>query len=337
MKGMLSETPIRSKSSLPYLIFIFILLQVWAIIFYEVAQYQMVILYESPFSWLGWSSFILAVFIPILGVTLWRLKETSWIGPTDWNFRVREVEGGEFKTMMKEYRQKYSYLVSFVDYHTIFFTILIFIGILFIPFYLMRTNSTVISLTPSIIAILVILFGLGFSAAIFKMLPTSATSEFPIYNPRKYLKITQSFCLLPGIFWCGIRANIGESAGLYTVRDPTPVARIEGIESVGWLECKTDAKGNPLIYQAILASESDHEPIVINSIPSFLNSLEATELIKKTIELYIERHSESDVLQDIIEEIDIFIRNSTSSIDTKNGNGGLISSYEHRNSKEEAD
>lgn len=334
---MLAEVQVSTKSSLPYLILIFILLQVWAIMSYEVAQYQMVILYEAPQSWLIWSSLLLSTLIPILGVSTWRLKETAKILSPNWNYRVREVDVDEFQHMIKEYRRKYRYFISSFDYISLFLAILLFLGILFLPFFLMRTNSFVMGLTPTIIALMVLIFGIVLCKAVFAITRTSATSEFPIYNPREYAKITRYFSSLPGIYWSGIRLSIGEAAGFFTIRSPQPVARIEGIESVGWLECTLNSQGCFQSLSALLATDTDRKPTVIDTISNYGNALEAVHAIKKTIEQYLEKSGETEILQEVLEEVTDFIRSHTSSTQTAQRNDGLISSQDNKSSKEEAD
>ena len=334
---VMAEIPVTTKSSLPYQIFIFILLQVWAIMGYEVAQYQMVILYETPQSWLIWSSLLLSTLIPILGVSTWKLKETTQLQSPKWNFRVREVDADEFQNMIKEFRRKYRYITSSLDYISVLLTMLLFVGILLLPFFLMRTNSIVMGFTPIIIALMILTFGIVLSKAFFTIARTSATSEFPIYNPRKYVKVTRYFSSLPGIFWSGIRLNIGEVAGFFTIRSPQPVARIEGIEGVGWLECNFNSRGHFQNFTALLATDPDRTPTVIDTISTYGNDLDVVHLIKKTIEQYLEKSGETELLQEVLEEVITFIRTRTSTTQTIQRNDGLISSHDNKSSKEEAD
>ncbi|TFG33194.1 hypothetical protein EU527_08580 [Candidatus Thorarchaeota archaeon] len=304
----MSEDLVVTKSAFPYQIAIFILLQIWALIGFEISQYQMVTLYEFPYIWFGWMSFLLVILIPILGLLIWKLKDRVQLAIPHWNFRIREVDENEYEAMIKDYHLNYRYILSSLDYVSFFVAILLYLGILFIPFILMRTNSFIIGLTPLILALMVMLFGLVVGIAIFKAIPNSATKEFPTHDSKKHRKTVQFLFSLPGIFWSGIRVNIGEDRGFYTIRDPTPIARIEGIESVAWMECLEYSRQGTSIIRSLLETGLSDEPILVGEIALPTNSVMIVELIKKTVMLYIEYSEDVELLEEVLEDITTFIQ-----------------------------
>ena len=111
----MTEAPLTLKSPYLYQIIIFVVINIWAFMGFEVAQYQLVPLYEAPLSWIGWSSLVLFSMTPVLGVSIWKLKEGVQIEKIGWNFKVREVGLEEFEKMMADYTSNYRFLISSFD------------------------------------------------------------------------------------------------------------------------------------------------------------------------------------------------------------------------------
>ena len=276
----MSESPIVTKSAFPYQIVIFVLIQV-------------------------------------LSLPIWKLKDRVRLDASHWNFLVREVKLKEYKSMIKEYNRKYRQFVSKINYYSIIIAIVFCLMILFIPFPLLRTNSVIIGLSPIIIALLVVGFSLFAGIAIFEAIPNSVTDELPVHNPHKFNKIIQFLSSLPGISWCGIRMDLGEDRGYYTIRNPIPVARIEGIESIAWLECKTNSNDLLTSISSCLEKGESKEPEVIGELKVPTPALPVVELIRKTILSYIDRSENNEFLEEVLEEIDTFITN-TKRVSTRN-------------------
>lgn len=313
----MTEDPIVLRSALPYQIIIFIILQIWALMCYEISQYQMVILYDTPFSWIGWATFLLVLLIPVLGITVWKLKDQVQLSESHWNFCTREVDLDEYEQMIKDYNRKYSFVMSSFSHSFIITTILLFLGILLVPFFLMQTNSLVISLTPVILALLVMFFGFAFGLALFKAMPNSATNEFPYHRPRRYRKKVRFLLSLPGVFWSGIRMIIGEDRGFYTIRNPLSIARIEGLEGVAWIEWNENSTGTTSTICSLLQINSSEEPLVVGELIMPTTKFSIVELIKKTMLLYIEHKGTEELLDDILEDIDNYLAEQMTIYDEK--------------------
>ncbi|MFW9844550.1 MAG: hypothetical protein ACFFEV_08235 [Candidatus Thorarchaeota archaeon] len=303
----MTEAPVITKSALPYQISIFVLIHIWAFICFEVAQYQMVLFFESPLSWIGWSSLVIATMLPVLGLAAWKLKDRVQLQKPEWEFRIREVHLHEFNEMIKNYNKSYRHLISSVDYILIILLSVCYLALVTLPFYLMTTYVVVISLTPAILALITVVLGFLFSFFVFKFVPNSATSEFPTYQPRKFRKPISFLVGIPGIFWAGIQLTIGEAGGYYTIRSPVPIARIEGIEGAARIICEIDSSGN--ITQIIPGFESEEitpsEQLGIGTKP--ITPVTTAKLIRSMINEYVSNRGGEEILADVLDDIDIFL------------------------------
>ncbi len=329
------ESPVISKSITFYQIGIFVIVQVWAIMAFDVAQYQMVTLYETPFEWLGWASLLFLTLMPILSVLAWKMKERVEFRSVEWNYKVREVNFDEFSQMIRGYNQSYRQIVATLDVRLPPLTAACFIGALFLPFPLMRSFPIVIALTPIILAVFLVVFCLFFSYLVFKFLPNSATPEFPTYNPNTFQKSVRFLSHLPGIYWSGVRLTIGEAGGFYTIREPHPVARIEGIEGAARIDCAVDNRGSISNMVALFESENNQESSTITRIEAPISTLGTVHLIRKTLEMYIKSREDEDLLEDVLQEIDSFLGKHDPLKAQKKTNDGLISSGDKGTVKEE--
>jgi len=314
----MTEVPIISKSSLPYQIAIFVVIHMWAFMCFEVAQYQMVTLYQSPLSWIGWATFVLISMLPALGLSVWKLKVRVQLQNPNWKFKVREVNLQEFEAMIKNYNASYRYLLSSVDYLLVILLSICYVTVIALPFYLMRTNSLVIGATPIIIALFTIIFGLLFSYFAFKLIPNSATPEFPTHQPRRFRKAILFLAHSPGIFWSGVRLTLGECGGFYTIRSPIPVARIEGIEGAARIEGEIDSSGNLIHIIPVFESDGIARSEKIGDIIEPITSIKTAQLVRLIIHEYMRQSGGEDILDDVLEDIDTFLNKHKPIDDTSN-------------------
>jgi hypothetical protein len=304
----MSDEPIISKSPLPYQIAIFIVLNIWAVMCYELAQYQLVNFYQHIFSWSIYATLLLLSMTPVLSFFSWKLKGTIEVYDPIWEVKVREVNIDEFEKMVQNYSSSYRYFLVAFDYRLLLMTILSYTAFIALPFYTMGTNLLLISLTPMLISLVAIIFGMFFAYFIFKFIPNSAAREFPTHYPKRFRNAISSMMSIPGIFWSGVRLSIGESHGFYTIRDPIPIARIEGIEGVARLECIINNSGTITqvlpIFETDVLSKSNQVEAIIQPI----NSLKIAHLIQSMIEVYIQHSGGEEILEEILEEIDMFLK-----------------------------
>lgn len=303
----MAEAPIIAKSALPYQIALFILIHIWAFICFEVAQYQLVILFENPISWIAWATLVLSTMLPVLGSCSWKLKDQVHLQTPEWEFKIREVHLQEFREMTKNYNKSYRHLISSIDYLLIILVSICYVTIVTLPFYLMRTNFLIISFTPAILALITIVFGFLFSYFIFKFVPNSATPEFPTHQPRKLRKAISFLIGIPGIFWTGVKFVIGEAGGYYTMRDPVPIARIEGIEGAARIDCEIDSSGNLTRIIPIFESEDIVPSEKLDDLVERITPVNTAKLIRLMIQEYLSHRGGEEILEDVLEEIHTFL------------------------------
>jgi len=301
------ESPITTKSALPYQIAIFILINLMGFICYDMAQYQMVTLYENPLSWIGMATLLLSSMLPVLGLCSWKLKDHAKLQNPKWEFKIREVSLQEFRVMITNYNKSYKHLISSIDYILILLASICYIAILALPFYLMSTNLLIISFTPAILSLISIIFGFLFSYFIFKLLPNSVPPEFPTYQPRKFRKAISFLIGLPGIFWVGVKLTIGEADGYYTLRNPIPIARIEGIEGAARIECEIDSSGNITRIIPSFESEEITPSKQLDALCEPITPVTTAKLIRLMIQEYLRHRGGEEILDDVLDDIGSFL------------------------------
>jgi hypothetical protein len=303
-----TEESLILKSPYVYQIIIFVIINLWAFMGFEMAQYQLVTLYETPLSWISWVSLVLFSMTPVLGVSVWKLKDRVHIENLEWDFKVREVGLDEFEKMMDNYTSSYRFLLSSFDYPLLLIMGIWYVLTVILPFPMMRSVLLIIQITPVFVALCVVVFGILYSYFTFKFIPNSATPEFPTYNPRLLKDAILFLTDIPGIFWSGVRLTIGESGGYYTIRNPIPVARIEGIEGVARIECALNTRNRISNVTPIFEMEGMKGSDKLESITAPVTPLQSTHLIKSMIEVYLENSGGEELLDDVLEDIDTYLR-----------------------------
>lgn len=306
----LTEGPIRIGSFRTYQIALFLIVFVWAVIGFEVAQVQLVPLYEKPLSWIAWSVFVLVSIVPPVAAVAWRMKtQVIYVDPL-WNLRDRETTLTEYKEMMKEYQKEYRDFLSETDYGLIALASIIAFTAVTTPFVLMRTVLTLIALTPGIFGFFVLLFGLVCASIVFKIMPNEATPHFPTISEKSLHPLIELMHKSPGLSWVGVKLVLGEASGYYSIRSVSPVARIEGIESAALIQGEPDEEGNfSKLSATIVLDESSSQKVTEHSSGEISTRLIA-ELVLRLLETYIKEKGEEDFLDEVIEEVSAFLSHS---------------------------
>jgi hypothetical protein len=305
---VLVEGPIRTGSFLNYQILIFIIVFVWALMGFEIAQYQLLTLYETQYAWIVWAVFSLVSVIPAITAVTWRMKaRVSFIEPK-WDFREREVTLSEYEQMMKQYRSQYRNFLSIVDTRLIVLACILSVSAVAFPFFLMRTTFFLIAATPVIFGLLILIFGLVSSSIIFKFIPNEATLHFPFVSEKILRPSIIMMQTTSGISWAGVSILLGEASGYYTIRKPTPVSRIEGIESAAQIHCILDESGNVTkLVSTLHLDDSDTSHVISESSGEFSHK-ETTEMVYKTLLAYIEAKGSDEFLDEVLEEVTLFLK-----------------------------
>ena len=321
----MGSAPVTTRSTGFHKVLLVIVLQIWAIMIYDVAQYQMVTLYETPLEWIGWASLLFLTLILVTSAISWKLKNRVQSGAVRWDYQIREVGLSEFTQMVNDYNKSYRYMIASLDVRLLVLVPVCYVGCLFLPFLLMRTSLYVILMTPVIIALLLVMFGSFYAYLVFKRIPNSATHEFPTQRPRVFQSSVTFLSHLPGIYWSGVSVTIGESGGFYTLRDPCSVARIEGIEGAARIECVLDDSGRITSMASLLESEGSESSLIVGRVDAPLTAMNAAQLIRKTLEVYIKSRGGEDILDEVLQEVDAFLEGSALPGTHETSNDGLIS------------
>ncbi len=304
----MTETPLDHKSQTYSQGVTFIVVLAWCFMGFEIAQYRLLNLYELPFEWIAWATFLFVSMLPVLIGITWRMKtRVSYTKPI-WDFRDCEITIPEYESMMKQYRRSYQHILSIIDFPMIFIAVILFSVAILFPFVLMNTTIYLIAATPVIFGLLVLLFGIVFANITFKYIPNAATPHFPYLKPDPLRKIVRLIEQAPGISWAGVHTSIGEARGYFTVREPQPLARIEDIESVARIECKLSDSGDLVRVVSILQLEGTDETILVDESLVQITPYLIAQIVQKTLLAYVEARGESELLEEVLEDVENYLR-----------------------------
>jgi hypothetical protein len=261
-----------------------------------------------PWDWLIWATLLFISFIPVLIAISWRMKTAiSYKEPT-WNLREREVTMSEYEGMTKEYQKAYQHVLSRIDYPLMVILFIVYLGALLFPFATMQTTISIIAASPFIFGLLFVPFGILFANVMFKFIPNEATPHFSYCPPSELQKFVEPMSLTPGISWAGVRITLGELGGYYSIRNPRPIARIEDIEGVSRIECELDEFGELVKVAAYLQVGEGEETIVVEETPQQLSSYLTATIVKKVLLAYIDVKGEQEILEDLMEDVDSYLK-----------------------------
>ncbi|MHA2151830.1 MAG: hypothetical protein ACXAAQ_07595 [Candidatus Thorarchaeota archaeon] len=304
----MAEAPLVRSSTIYLQGLIFIILIAWSFMGFEIAQYRLLTLYESPFEWIFWATLLFISMLPVLSAITWRMKTNISYNEPTWDLREREITMTEYRDMMKQYRGAYQHVLSTIDYPMILVAAVLFVGAILFPFVTMSTSIYLIAATPIIFGLFVLPFGIVFANVVFKFIPNKATQVFSISYPKSLSRIVRLMRQAPGISWTGVHVTLGEASGYFTVSDPTPVARIEDIESVAKLECLLGESSGLINVRSLLQLDSEEPTLIADESLNQLTPTVIAQMVKKTLLAYIEAKGESELLEEVLEEVEIYLK-----------------------------
>ncbi|MFX1484519.1 MAG: hypothetical protein ACFFCP_15175 [Promethearchaeota archaeon] len=304
----MNEAPLELKTQRPSQIIIFAVVLVWSFMGFEIAQYRLVNLYETPVEWVSWATFLFISMLPVLIAITWRMKASISYTEPEWNFQQREITLPEYENMMNQYRASYQHLLSIINYPMICIAVILFSVALLIPFVLMRSTIYLIAATPTIFGFLVLLFGIVFANLVFRYIPNEATPHFSYSHPKQLRNLVDIMEHVPGISWAGVKITLGEAGGYFIVRDQIPVAHIEDIESVARIECQLSESSELIRVASFLQLEESKELLVVDESPSELSTYLTAQIVKKTLLSYIEVRGQEDLLAEVIEDVENYLK-----------------------------
>ena len=304
----MTEAPFEHKSTLYQQGLIFLVVLVWGFMGFEVAQYRLLNLYDSPIDWLSWATLLFIGLIPVLVAITWRMKAAFTNSEPNWDMREREVTITEYENMMKQYRRSYQQVLSMIDYPMLFLLGVLYFGAILFPFVLMQTTIYLVAATPVIFGLLMVPFGIIFANVMFKFIPNSPPPHFSYHQPKTFRGLVRLMSHTPGISWAGLRIMLGEAGGYFTIRDATPVARIADIESVSRIETEVNEDGAFVKVVSYLQLGDGKETVVFEKAPQELTQYLIAQIVQKTLLLYIESKGERELLEDVLEDVESYLK-----------------------------
>ncbi len=177
--------------------------------------------------------------------TSWRLKKSNIrYNAIEWRYEPVQLKIEGVKTLISQYRRKYSRLVAipYVWYYylPIFLTILTFT----MPLYTFFVDPSLTQLNlPVYILILNLIFGLSFWGG-WRSTSTEASKDFTLPLIRESLRLAQTQSKVSGISHIRVVMDKAEHEGYEVYRNPRVVARIQGLENESYLESWTEELGS---------------------------------------------------------------------------------------------
>lgn len=300
----MSDTVVTYKPMLPLYILLFALLVAWTFLAVEVAQYSIVTAITTPTVWISSSITVLLSLTPfVLAIAAWIKSRVTYDAP-DWDFQIREIAYDEFDHMMKDYAKGYAHIVSRMDPILLLVVILSFLLSCGLPLLILSLSILLAAHVPYLFGALVLVYGLALAVFIHRIGRNGASDDFPLHSKSPIRAAIQTLSATPGVSWAGVRLSIGEAGGYYTIRNPTPVARIEAIEGSVQIEMKVDSLGRLSIGAATVVGGDQSED---KSKEIHLDPTTAVEqlanLVKWSVATYVEEHGSNEFVEELMEEL----------------------------------
>jgi len=291
---------------LPLYILLFALLVAWTFLGVEVAQYSVVTAITTPSVWISSSLMVLLSLTPfVIVLAVWIKRRVTFNAP-DWDFQVREIVYGEYDSMMKDYVKGYSHIVARIDPIMLLMVASSFILSSALPLLILSLSILLAVYVPYLFGALVLVYGLTLAVFLHRVARNEASDDFPLHSKSPIRAAIQTLSVVPGVSWAGVRLSIGEAGGYYTIRSPTPVARLEAIEGSVQIEMKIDDLGRPSIGAATVAG-GDQSEDKTKEIPLDPTTVidQLASLVKWSVTTYVDEHGSNEVLEELIEELGI--------------------------------
>jgi hypothetical protein len=294
------------KPTLPLYILLFALLVAWTFLGVEVAQYSIVSAIMAPTVWISSSFIVLLSLTPFVFVmAVWIKRRVAYDEP-DWDFQVREIIYGEFDKMIKDYVKGYSHVVARVDPIMLFIAVLAFILSSALPLLTLSLSVLLAPYVPYLFGALVLVYGLTLTVFLHRVAKNEASDDFPLHSTSPIRDAIQILSRLPGVSWTGVRLSIGEAGGYYTVRGPTPMARLEAIEGSVKIEMKLDDLGLPSAGSATVAGGNQNEDKnkVVRLDPTGIID-QLTNLVRWSVTTYVDEHGSNEFVEELMDDLGI--------------------------------
>ena len=304
----MSESPLTYKSLTIFYVILVVVIFLWVVFAIGSTQHVLLTLYFGPLDWIiTTTGLLVSMMFPILFIT-WVMKHQVSFTDPEWVHRNREIDYTEFESIMHEYAREYSHIIAHIDYKLVFLTITFFVAAVSSGALVMILPLTLILFIPHVFGILQVLLGVTFSVLAYRAVPTDVSQQFPFDTTRKFRNAVRVLWNTPGISWVGVRIDIGEAGGYYTIRDPTVVARIDGIESAARIEAKLDRLGHFIKAISVINFEPAEGRWTVETDTPGSVTLESLQgLVKRTLQAYVAAKGANPLLEEILDELGVSV------------------------------
>jgi hypothetical protein len=303
-----SESPLTYKSLTIFYVILVVVIFLWVVFAIGSTQYVLLTLYFGPLDWILTTTGLLVSMMFLILFITWVMKHQVSFTDPEWVHRNREIDYTEFESIMHEYAREYSHIIAHIDYKLIFLAITFLVAAVSSGALVMVLPFTLVLFIPHVFGVLQVLFGVTFSVLAYRAVPTDVSQQFPFDAPRKFINAVRVLWNTPGISWVGVRIDIGEAGGYYTIRNPTVVARIDGIESAARIEAELDRLGRFIKAISVMNFKpAEGRWTVETDTPGGVTSESLQGLVKRTLQAYVAVKGADVILEEIMEELGVSV------------------------------
>ena len=300
----MSESPLTYKSLTIFYIILVGVIFSWVVFAIGSTQNVLLTLYFGPLDWTLTTTGLLVRMMFTILFNTWVMKHQISFTDPKWIYRDREVDYREFEGVMREYAKEYSHIIAHIDCKLVFLAVILFVAAVSTGALVMVVPFLLLLFIPHVFGLLQVLFGVTFSVLTYRAVPTDASQQFPFDTPRKFRNAIRVLWNTPGISWVGVGISIGEAGGYYTIRCPTVVARIDGIESVARIEAEIDRLGRFIKAVSVMNFEPAEGRWTVETDTTCGVTPETLRgLVKRTLQAYVAAKGANPLLEEILDEL----------------------------------
>ncbi len=297
----MDEEPIVFQSPTRYNIYLGVVILLSVIIFVDLARVVLVSIISDPIWWTLFSTFSLVSVAILVLPAVWKMRQLpTYRDDVSWHIRVQEVTPSEYSHLVKEYRQKYSNIITTIP--LVYFGLMITSVVMTVisPYLLLGVSVLLLQNAHYLYGFFLMLFGLSIARVLYGMIPTPASGEFSVVKPRLIRNGLRLLARCPAVSWWGVRVQIGEKEGFYVLKDAVPVGRISGIESDAALLIQMK-NGQPFEIRAEMGWLDDH---LVQSVSSEADS-DLRAIALQVINSYVESTGDSESVAEVLYDLGV--------------------------------
>ncbi|MHA1770980.1 MAG: hypothetical protein ACTSYL_04350 [Candidatus Thorarchaeota archaeon] len=312
----MEEGPIVFHSPLKYQLYLVLVTIVCAVVFVDAARFTMVTISTDLPAWLFLSTFSLLFMTLVVFPAVWKMRKLLSYTKPLWDERIRELTPSEYTHIVKEYRRQYVHIIAHVNIFYLFSTAISGLMVVVSPVALLTLSPSLMQYAPYLYGLLLIMFALALARSLYGVIPTAASASFSVTSPRFVNEGLTLLSRCAGISWWGVRVRIGESQGIYVLKDVVPIGRISGLESEAAVLVRIEDR-QPTAIEAELTWQDEDLVVPITTDPNDI----LHQTILQVLRSFVQTTGDFDTVAEVL--YDLGIRSSdeliTGNFPRKNG------------------